>query len=43
MKTGNHLKYKDTDEDLIPLYAKVINRKAISHNPTKVIHMLIRR
>ena len=42
MNNGNHLKYKDTDEDLIPAYAKIIDRKTISNNPEEVIHKLIR-
>ena len=41
MTNGNHLKYKDTDEDLIPAYAKIINRKEISHDPDEVSKLLI--
>jgi hypothetical protein len=40
-ENGNKLKYKDTNEDLIPSYAKVIERNVISHSPKEVIHMLI--
>lgn len=42
MNNGNHLKYKDTDEDLIPAYAKITDRKTISNDPKEVIHQLIR-
>lgn len=37
---GNKLKYKDTDEDLIPLYAKVLDSKTISHDVQTVIAFL---
>ena len=40
---GNRLKYKDTDEDLIPAYAKRINQTPITHNPNDAIHMLVRK
>jgi hypothetical protein len=36
------LKYKDTDEDLIPAYAKIIEQNVITNNPRDVIDMLIR-
>jgi hypothetical protein len=42
MNNGNKLKYKDTDEYLIPAYAKVVKQEPISHNPQEVINMLIR-
>ena len=38
---GNRLKYKDTNEDLIPSYAKVISSKLISHEPKRVIKLLV--
>lgn len=37
---GKKLKYKDTDEDLIPLYAKVLESEVISHNVQQVINFL---
>ncbi len=40
---GNRLKYKDTDEDLIPAYAKIVSQIPITHNPNDVIHMLVRK
>lgn len=40
IQTGNKLKYKDTDEDLSPLYAKILDRRTISHNPQTVIQFL---
>jgi hypothetical protein len=40
---GNRLKYKNTDEDLIPAYAKIVQQILISHNPSDVIHMLVRK
>ena len=39
---GNKLKYKDTDEDLIPAYAKIVQTTPISHSPQEVIELLIR-
>lgn len=42
MSVGERLKYKDTDEDLIPAYAKIIQQIPISHNPNEVIHLLVR-
>lgn len=38
---GNWLKYKDTDEDLIESYAKVIEEELVSGDPKEVIHMLV--
>lgn len=38
---GDRLKYKDTNEDLIPSYAKVISSKLISHKPERVIQILL--
>lgn len=43
MIIGKKLKYKDTDEDLIPAYAKVIKQDVITNDPKEVIKMLIRR
>lgn len=42
MSVGERLKYKDTDEDLIPAYAKIISQTPITHNPNEVIHLLVR-
>lgn len=38
---GNWLKYKDTDEDLIESYAKVLKEELISGDPDEVINMLV--
>lgn len=38
---GNKLKYKDTNQDLIPAYAKVIKSKFLTHNPNVVIKVLV--
>lgn len=38
---GNWLKYKDTDEDLIESYAKVLSEQLITCDPEEVINMLV--
>lgn len=40
-ENGNKLKYKNTDEDLIPAYAKVIKSIPITHIPLTVIQRLV--
>ena len=40
-QNGKWLKYKDTDEDLIESYAKVLEQKLVSGDPKKVINMLV--
>ena len=40
-QNGNWLKYKDTDEDLIESYAKVLEEKLVSGDPKEVINMLV--
>lgn len=40
-QNGNWLKYKDTDEDLIESYAKVLDEELISGDPTEVINLLV--
>ena len=42
MKNGERLKYKDTDQDLIPAYAKIIKTIPITHSPQEVINLLVR-
>lgn len=38
---GKRLKYKDTNQDLIPAYAKCIYSKPLLHKPIQVIHLLV--
>ena len=40
-ENGNKLKYKDTNEDLIPSYAKIISQEIITHSPLKCINLLV--
>lgn len=40
-QNGKWLKYKDTDQDLIQSYAKVIEQKLVSGDPKEVIEMLV--
>lgn len=40
-ENGNRLKYKNTDEDLIPSYAKILTQTLITNSPTKCIHILV--
>lgn len=40
-QNGNWLKYKDTDQDLIQSYAKVLEQKLVSGDPKEVINMLV--
>ena len=35
------MKYKDTNENLIPAYAKIVSQTPITHNPDKLIELLI--
>lgn len=40
-QNGNWLKYKDTNEDLIESYAKILEQKLVSGDPKEVINMLV--
>lgn len=40
-QNGTWLKYKDTDEDLIESYAKVLEEKLVSGDPKEVINLLV--
>ena len=40
-QNGKWLKYKDTDQDLIQSYAKVIEQKLVSGDPKEVIELLV--
>ena len=40
-ENGNWLKYKDTDEDLIESYAKVLDEQLVSGDPKEVINLLV--
>ena len=40
-QNGTWLKYKDTNEDLIESYAKVLEEKLVSGDPKEVINLLV--
>ena len=40
-ENGNWLKYKDTDQDLIESYAKVLDEELVSGDPKEVINLLV--
>lgn len=39
-QSGKYLKYKDTDEDLSPAYAKILDQKIISKDPEEITKIL---
>lgn len=41
MIIGIRLKYKDTDEDLIPSYAKVIESELLTTDPEKTVRSVV--